>query len=138
MKRKTFIKTILGTGLLSFIPISIFSKNKLKNEYTFDELFTRLKLNEQLVYPKTDTDVYKKIIETIGEDRIIENGFKYFLGRHDLLLPVKDVYTMEDFNSFIFFLENAKQLKFSSGKNDMVFRLVDNLNGFMHYDLFIA
>lgn len=140
MKRSDFFKSIFGAAAIVALPNQLQAVEKEK-EYSFDELFHRPYNNEILFYPKPETFIYKKIKEEIGTDRILEcKHFHYYLGVHDVLILKKEKYTISDFEPFILCLKSyyKKNHSFTETEQKCFFRMIDERNGTMHFDLFVG
>ena len=138
MKRSDFFKSIFGAAAIVALPNQLQAVEKEK-EYSFDELFHRPYNNEILLYPKPETFIYKKIKEEIGNDRILEcKNFHYYLGVNDVIIRKKEKYTIADFEPFILCLNSyyKKNHSFAETEQKSFFRMIDDKNGTMHFDLF--
>jgi hypothetical protein len=140
MKRSDFFKSIFGAAAIVALPNQLQATEKEK-EYSFDELFEVHDKNEILIYPKPNTFIYNKIKEEIGIERILANKhFHYYLGVDDVIIPMKEKYTMDDFAPFIMCLNSyyKKNKLFAETHKQSFFRMISNKNGTMHFDLFVG
>lgn len=140
MKRSDFFKIIFGTAAVVILPNQLQAIEKDK-EYSFNELFKIHDKNNILIYPRPDTFIYNKIKEDIGMERILgRNYFRYYLGIDDVIIPVKEKYTMSDFTPFILCLKShyKKNHSFAETEKESFFRMIDNRDGTMHFDLFVG
>lgn len=145
MKRSEFFKSVFGAIAITAIPFSAIPNQskaiEKEKEFSFDELFHRPYNNNMLCYPKPDTFIYNKIKESIGKERILGcKCFHYYLGVHDVLIPVKEKYTLSDFSPFILCLKSyhKRDRSFSETEKGSFFRMIDEKDGTMHFDLFIG
>jgi hypothetical protein len=140
MKRSDFFKSIFGAAAIVALPNQLQAVESEK-EYSFDELFHRPYNNEILFYPNPETIIYKKIKESIGENRFLEcKHFHYYLGVNDVVIPKKEKYTISDFEPFILCLKShyKKNHSFAETEQKSFFRMIDEKNGTMFFDLFVG
>ncbi len=140
MKRSDFFKSLLGVVAITAIPNQ--SKAvETEKEFSFDELFHRPYNNNILLYPRPNTFIYNKIKESIGKERILEcRNFHYYLGVNDVIIPVKEKYTLSDFSPFILCLKSyyRRNNSFAETEKGSFFRMIDNKDDTMHFDLFVG
>lgn len=140
MKRSDFLKSIFGAAAVVALPNQLHAIKEEK-EYSFDELFKVHDRNKNLIYPIPNTLIYNTIKEKIGLKRILENKyFHYYLGVHDVIIPVKEKYTISDFTPFILCLKSyyKKDDSFAETEKGSFFRMIDDNDGTMHFDLFVG
>jgi hypothetical protein len=138
MKRSEFFKSIFAAATVSIIPSGV--KASPEKKYRYDEIFYVSTGNPNLIYPKVDSDIYKEIRKVV-EDRLVDN-FGYYLPKHDVLLPIKDEYTISDFIPFMLVLENIQYSSFIEYEHESFFRFIKDMrngviiNDRMHLNLF--
>lgn len=139
MKRSDFFKSVFGAIAIVTIPNQSQAIEEKEKEYSFDEVFEVHDKNKRLIYPKKDCEVYKKIKELVGHERILEG--KYFTCYHGYdynLIPVKGVYSISDFVPFILATQSyyKKDHCFSEAQKGVFFRMFKETPGTMHFDTF--
>ena len=139
MKRKDFLRSIIGTVAVATIPVKSQATEK---EYRFDEVFEQPCNNDILYYPKKDCELYREIKKHIGTERILEkNYFRAYLGYHYNLIPIKETYTISDFMSFIL-ASNSHYKKndvFAEYDRGVFFRMIqERCTKTMYFDVFLA
>lgn len=140
MKRSDFLRSIFGITTLITVPLQLRTQSN-DIVYSFNELFHFPYSNDRLIYMNSNTDIYKVIKESVGVDRILESKhFKYYLGVYDVVLPIKENYTISDFNPFILCLKSyyKKDETFAEYDQGVFFRMISSGGGLMHFDLFIG
>ena len=139
MKRIEFLRSIFSSIAITAIPKNI---HPVENQqYYFNEIFEIHKGNDRLVYPKKDCDIYKKIKELIGGNRILEERyFTAYLGYHYNLIPVKEKYTIDDFKPFVLSMQSYhhKRESFSEYDKGVFFRLFKETPNTMYFDVFLG
>lgn len=140
MKRSEFLRSIFGITALAVIPTQLQARSN-DIVYSFDELFQFPYNNDRLIYMKPNSDIYKTIKKSINSDRLLgSKHFSYYLSLYDLVLPVKETYTLSDFTPFILSLNSRyrKNITFIEYEQNVFFRLIDNNDGLMNFDLFVT
>jgi len=107
MKRTQFLKSLfVGAIALTAIPITK-AISPEKEKFSFDEIFHRPWNNQSLVYLKSDSEIYKTIRKSV-ENRVVEKErFRHYLGVYDILIPVKQEYTIADFDHVIMAIQSG-------------------------------
>lgn len=139
MKRKDFLRSIIGTVAVAAIPIKSQATEK---KYRFDEVFEQPYKNDILYYPKKDCELYREIKKHIRTERILgEKYFRAYLGYHYNLIPIKETYTISDFMPFIL-ASNSYHNKndfFAEYDRGVFFRMIQERGTkTMHFDVFLA
>ena len=138
MKRRNFIKTLLGTigGIFaSSIPIIAKQKND-DEEFTFDDLFEICDTNNNLYFLKSDSWLNKELIKIADDKYVDEKYFMYYLPARELVIPVKEKYNKKDFESLSLYLTKYTKYEhryFTDDTNRIkkhgLFRLLKDRNG---------
>jgi len=138
MKRSDFFKSIFGAAAVVALPNQLHAVESEK-EYSFNEIFEIHKGNEKLIYPKRDCEIYQKIKELIGNERILEEKyFTCYLPFRYNFIPVKDKYSISDFMPFILCAKSyyQKHWNFSEHEKGVFFRMFKESPEAMHFDTF--
>lgn len=141
MKRIEFIRNIFGAAVVTAIPNRQYESESQELEFSFDDIFHQHSGNPILFYPNKDSFIYQKIKEQLGNERILpKERFCYYLGVHDVLIPIKDKYRFSDFQPFILCLKSyyKRNNLFSETEQGSFFRMISQKDGTMHFDLFVG
>lgn len=139
MEKRKFLKGLLaGAGTLAVMP-SIQIATKAKKNYKFEELFSVHSGNERLIYPKPESYIYSKI-KSFFSDRIDFSKPHIFLPVHQLSMPVKDVYTWDDFLCIKYYFESIyhRDTFFTSDGSGVCYRFIMDKPDRMHLDVFLV
>lgn len=139
MKRSDFLKGLFGTAVVAVIPNESKAIEEKEKEYSFDEVFEVHNKNERLIYPKRDCEIYHKIKELIGSERMLEEKyFTCYLGFNYNLIPVKDKYSISDFMPFVLSTKSyyKKHWSFSEHERGVFFRMFKETPETMYFDTF--
>lgn len=137
MKRLDFLKKLFTVSTVVAFAPAILASETTPTEFKFTDVFKVHEGNPRLIYPLKDSVFYKDLLKTIGE-RINENATATYLPVHQLYLPVKDKYTLDDLKPIKFYFENvySERAKFST-QYDVVFRMIRTAPDRMHLDVFL-
>ena len=129
----------IGGATTIVAPQLLANNNVGKVEFTFDELFIIHNGNNILIYPKKDSLVYKEIQKTFIERLDLKKGHTY-LPVHHLSIPVKEVYTIEDFLPVKYYFESVygKMSKYTVEGYGVSYRFVKDGSDRMHLEVFLA
>lgn len=140
MKRVDFLKGFFAAIVTASVPVKSVAEKKEK-EFLFDEIFEIRSGNDRLIYPKKDCELYQKIKELIGKERILEaKYFTCYLGYHSNLIPIKEKYTISDFMPFILATKSyyKKRDCFSEQFRGVFFRMLKETSETMYFDVFLG
>lgn len=146
MKRTNFIKNIFGSVALLVASPTLLNAKETKEIFTFDEIFQRSDGNDILIYFRAEHKVYKYIKDNVSGNRIVPSKqFSAYLPKLQVLIPIKETYTIDDFEMLIISLNGVylKNDKFSEyGADNTFLRLIigkyDDFPNAMYLELFLA
>lgn len=150
MKRSDFFKVFFGAIAITAIPNKLQTIEVKEPEqaieaeepgFTFDEIFEIHQGNDLLIYPRSESFIYQKIKELVGNDRILETKYATcYLGYHSVLIPIKERYLLSDFMPFVLATKSyyQKMNSFSEKEKGVFFRMFKETPETMHFDLFLG
>lgn len=139
MKRLDFIKTGLLTILFSSIPFKSLSKVKSKS-FGFNDIFKVWEKNDILVYFNKDHEIYKYLKNSIKDRLLDESLFWAYMPARDVYIPVKENYTIHDFEPLKLFLTSKYQWNryYCEFQQGVFIRLIRDEKDRMYVDMFTA
>ena len=100
MERRNFLKRLLGIGAAAAVS-TIPALAKEKETFTWEDLAMTCTGNKDLFYIKQNSWLNQELMKIMGDRVVDRKYFSYYDPRRDILIPVKDRYTKEDFTSVL-------------------------------------
>ena len=131
MKRSEFFKSIFAAGALTILPGAKTKSECNAKIYKFDDIFHVHDGNPNLVYPKVDSEIYVMLKKAVGERLVDEKHFSAYFHMGDVILPVKEEYTINDFVPMVLALHNVyrNDILFSEYEQGSFFRFIKKNKG---------
>lgn len=101
MQRRNFLKSLFGFSALAAATMVGAKPLKEDDTFTIDDIAIQCTGNKGLFYIKQDCWLNKELNEIMGERVVDRKYFSYYDPRRDILIPVKDKYTKEDFTGVL-------------------------------------
>lgn len=144
--RRDFLKKLFGIGAFAAAStLPTIAKEKENVEYTIDEMFDVCKGNGSLFYLKKDSWLNKKLGDLLGDRLVDRKYFKYYCPLFNILIPIKETYTEDDFNPIFYHIQAKEPWEYYcgeigyGGKEYGVIRMYkDEKKGFYTIDMFAA
>ena len=140
MKRLQFIKSLFGTAVASIIPAPVIAKPEEK-KFAHDDIFYRPYNNNNLLYFKKDSVVYR-MLENRLKDRIVDAAkFRCYLPKHAFTLLRKEEYALSDFEPLVAMLNGyyERNDRYALYEKNTFLRMIYQKENDSYYpDLFLA
>ena len=118
MKRRNFLKKLFGAtaGAVAVTAVPGLAKTKDKETFTIEDAFIQLPGNKNLYYIKKDSVLNQELMKALGDRYLPKEKFGCYLPIFNQYVPIKDTYTVDDFNQLIMMLEHRKFDYFCDGR----------------------
>lgn len=141
MNRISFLKKLFAGSAAAIVAPQLLANDpkETKTEFSFDELFLIHKGNNRLIYPKKESDFYKKIQSSFS-DRLDLTKHHTYLPVHHLSIPVKGKYKWEDFLPVKYYFESVygQMSKYTNESYGVLYRFIKDRDDRMHLEVFLA
>ena len=144
MERRNFIKRLLGIGAAAAVS-TIPALAKEKETFTWEDLAIACTGNKDLFYIKQDSWLNQELVKLMGDRVVDRKYFSYYDPRRDILIPVKDRYTKEDFTGLLLWVKTLYSFNYycngtgNGGVETGLCRFIrDKKNNVYHVDFFAA
>lgn len=144
MERRNFLKRLLGFGAATVaVSVPLIAKES-EETFTIKDIAEQLSSNKNLWYLKKDCWLDKELKQILGK-RVVDNKyFNYYNPKRDMLIPIKDRYTKNDFQALLLWAKNEYEFNYycdginKSGETGLC-RFIINRTGNAYYvDFFSA
>ncbi len=108
MERRNFIKKIFGLGAAAAVSaVPLMGTGRITEEtFKIEDIAEQGTGNKNLWYLKKDSWLNKELSKILGQRVVERNYFSYYDPKRDMLIPVKDEYTREDFQVLLLWAES--------------------------------
>lgn len=108
MERRNFIKRIFGLGAAAAVSaVPLMGTGRITEEtFKIEDIAEQGTGNKNLWYLKKDSWLNKELSKILGQRVVERNYFSYYDPKRDMLIPVKDEYTREDFQVLLLWAES--------------------------------
>lgn len=149
MERRNFLKRLFNIGAASAVASVAASIPALakadKETFTLDDIAMRCTGNKDLFYIRQDCWLNQELANAMGERVVDRKYFSYYDPKRDILIPVKDEYTKEDFMGLILWAKSLYTFNYycngtgNGGVETGLCRFIlDHRHGMYHVDFFAA
>lgn len=108
MERRNFIKKIFGLGAAAAVSAVPLMGTGRTTEETFkiEDMAAQCPGNKNLWYLKKDSWLNKELSKILGRRVVDRKYFSYYDPKRDMLIPVKNEYTRDDFQALLLWAES--------------------------------
>lgn len=100
MQRRNFLKSLFGFSALA--AATMVGAKPLKDDtFAWDDVTFLCTGNKDLFYIRKDSWLNQELEKIMGDRVVDRKYFSYYEPKRDILIPVKDRYTKEDFNGIL-------------------------------------
>ena len=109
MERRGFLKRLFGLGVgAAAMTVPGLAKAASKDTFTIEDNFIQCDGNSNIYVIKKDSLLNKELMKAIGDHYLPKDKFGCYYPMHNHYIPIKDSYTVEDFNQLIMFLKDMR------------------------------
>ena len=141
MNRISFLKKLFAGSTAVIVAPQLLANEPKKTEveFSFDELFLIHKGNRNLIYPKKESEFYKKIQPSFS-DRLNLKEHHTYLPIHYLSIPIKQKYKWDDFLPVKYYFESVygQMSKYTIESYGVSYRFIKDRDDRMHLEVFLA
>jgi len=106
MERRNFLKRLLGLGAATVAASVPIIAKESEETFTIKDIAEPCSGNKNLWYLKKDCWLDKELKQILGKRVVDRKYFSYYDTKRDMLIPVKDEYTREDFQALLLWAES--------------------------------
>ena len=110
MDRRGFLRRMFGAGAaVAASGIGISAKDK-DGTVSWEDLTVQCTGNENLFYLKPNGWLNKELVNAFGDKVVDRQHFNYYYPVRDILIPIKETYTKEEFGTFILWAKSQQNM----------------------------
>ena len=144
MERRNFLKSLFGFGALAAATM-VGAKPSKDDTFTIDDIALQCTGNKELFYIRKDCWLNEELNKIMGERVVDRKYFSYYDPKRDILIPVKERYTKEDFAGVLLWAKSLYPFNYycngtgNGGIETGLCRFIlDNRHGMYEVDFFSA
>ena len=108
MERRSFLRKLFGaTAAATAVSVVPALAKKKEETFTWEDMAVPHTGNKNLFYIKQDCWLNQEIAKALGDKVVDRKYFKYYLPKRDILIPMKDEYTKEDFTGLLLWAKHG-------------------------------